>query len=64
LRMDVRIANIQADHEREARVAVATTTEVAHRALESVLTQSPIGKEMGWAGIEDCTEEKLVAIAL
>jgi acyl-CoA reductase-like NAD-dependent aldehyde dehydrogenase len=25
---------------------------------------SGIGKEMGWAGIEDCTEEKLVAIAL
>jgi acyl-CoA reductase-like NAD-dependent aldehyde dehydrogenase len=26
--------------------------------------QSGIGREMGWAGIEDCTEEKLVAIAL
>jgi acyl-CoA reductase-like NAD-dependent aldehyde dehydrogenase len=25
---------------------------------------SGIGREMGWAGIEDCTEEKLVAIAL
>jgi betaine-aldehyde dehydrogenase len=26
--------------------------------------QSGVGREMGWAGIEDCTEEKLVAIAL
>jgi acyl-CoA reductase-like NAD-dependent aldehyde dehydrogenase len=26
--------------------------------------QSGVGREMGWAGIEDCTEEKLVAVAL
>lgn len=61
---DISKAHLMAREIRAGAVWVNCWGVVDPRLPWGGMKQSGIGRELGWAGIEDCTEEKLITIAL